>query len=176
MDVSTLKRTIFSKFLRRWKGTYLTSKSNNLETCGFSSSFVISVRILHTFTHSNYPQKCKHRQTTHNTRREREETVTILLFQSCKFQSDKIFNWPAILLRLVKSKKVPAGYAGRGSSRNSHENGIRTIIRRGEPPRFLRWISLCRAKLDPADQLPGSRETFSRVSSHSGIGMVLMAD
>lgn len=97
-------------------------------------------------------------------------------FQSCKFQSGKIFNWPAILLRLVKSKKVPAGYAGRGSSRNSHENGIRTIIRRGEPSRFLRWISLCRAKLDPTDQLLGSKETFSRVSSHSGIGMVLMAD
>lgn len=97
-------------------------------------------------------------------------------FQSCKFESGKIFNWPAILLHLVKSKKVPAGYAGRGSSRNSHENGIRTIIRRGEPPRFLRWISLCRAKLDPADQLPGSRETFSRVSSHTGIGMVLTAD
>lgn len=57
---------------------------------------------------------------------------------SNQLEYPKIFNWPAILLRLVKSKKVPAGYAGRGSSRNSHENGIRTIIRRGEPSRFLR--------------------------------------
>lgn len=38
----------------------------------------------------------------------------------------------------------------------------------GESSRFLGWISLCQAKLDPADQLPGlerKHETFSRISS-----------